>query len=490
MHSITTPMSSYPPSIAETDQPTRTKRYLRTLGIYGYDDVEPVILAALISGDPLLLVGRAGTGKTYLLNRLSEALGLEHRHYNASMIAFDDLVGFPMPDREGSAVRYLPTPSTIWAAQSVLVDEINRCRPEHQNRLFALVHERRVQGILLPELRYRWAAMNPAGLDGPEQYVGAEPLDPALADRFAFIVQVKDWPELEEEDRIAIADPGDLGRLPDDGGGLRARVEEGQRRFAELLREPPEALMRYFIQAATELGETGTRISPRRVRQWVRNGLALQAAGMEPGEDLYWTALRWGLPQRAGVEAPEEIVLRSVHRAAMAAGERDTPAHWRFTCARAEPARQARMLLNAPDPDTGTLAVNDVLRKLDEHGRMAFAFALYPALLAQERPAVGAEGLEDLGRLATPCMHVSGHYSAGISVGSGPKTPPPILDAAEALPGISPERRSRLIHLLKAMLLANKGCPDASSLPALERTLNGYWEGARSASDHQRIHLN
>ena len=114
--------------------------HLHSLGVYGYAAVEPVILAALVTGDPLLLIGRAGTGKTFLLNSLSEALGLEHRHYNASLIAFDDLVGFPYPEADGSGIRYLETPATVWQAQSVLVDEINRCKPEHQNRLFSLVH--------------------------------------------------------------------------------------------------------------------------------------------------------------------------------------------------------------------------------------------------------------------------------------------------------------------------------------------------------------
>ena len=49
--------------------------YLAHIGVQGYGEVEPIILAAIISGDPLLLVGRAGTGKTYLLNSLSEVLG-------------------------------------------------------------------------------------------------------------------------------------------------------------------------------------------------------------------------------------------------------------------------------------------------------------------------------------------------------------------------------------------------------------------------------
>ena len=81
-----------------SDTPVRSRGRLAALGAYGFEAQEPVILAALTSGDPMLLIGRSGTGKTFLLNSISEALGLEHRHYNASLISFDDLVGFPYPD--------------------------------------------------------------------------------------------------------------------------------------------------------------------------------------------------------------------------------------------------------------------------------------------------------------------------------------------------------------------------------------------------------
>lgn len=69
--------------------------FLRPLGIYGFNQLEPLLLAALVSEDPILLIGLSGTGKTYLLNRVSEALELNHKHYNASFIFFDDLIGFP-----------------------------------------------------------------------------------------------------------------------------------------------------------------------------------------------------------------------------------------------------------------------------------------------------------------------------------------------------------------------------------------------------------
>lgn len=135
--------------------------FLRTLGLAGWDGFDPVVLAAVAAEAPLLLVGPHGSAKTMVLNRLAEALGLEHRHYNASLLSFDDLVGFPVP--EGGRVVYLKTPATVWEAESVLVDEVSRCRPEVQNKPFPLVHERVLEGMPLPKLRHRWGAEGARG---------------------------------------------------------------------------------------------------------------------------------------------------------------------------------------------------------------------------------------------------------------------------------------------------------------------------------------
>ncbi len=163
------------------------------LGLEGWAHLEPVVLAALASGDPLLLIGRHGTAKSFLLERLAESLALEFRFYNASLVNYDDLVGIPVPDETQTSLRYISTPSAIWDAEVVFIDEISRARPELQNKLFPIIHERRIQGIRLEKLRYRWAAMNPPpdeDTDDEPAYHGAEPLDPALADRFAFIIEV------------------------------------------------------------------------------------------------------------------------------------------------------------------------------------------------------------------------------------------------------------------------------------------------------------
>ncbi len=272
--------------------------HLAALGVFGFDEVEPVVLAALITEDPLLLVGNSGTGKTFLLNSLSEALGLEHRHYNASLIAFDDLVGFPYPDAKRGGVKFLETPATVWGAQSVLIDEISRCKPEHQNRLFSLVHERRIQGIALPKLRFRWAAMNPcsADQDGAEDYAGSEALDPALADRFALFVRAADWGELTPEERTKIAAPAGEGRIADDGGRLRAQIDAWRARFVAEVETCPEQILLYVTTAVTALNGAGIRISPRRSRLMARSLLAASIAAGKPADRLFRRVLDASLP--------------------------------------------------------------------------------------------------------------------------------------------------------------------------------------------------
>jgi hypothetical protein len=145
------------------------------LGLYGFERLAAVLVAALATEEPLLLIGPHGTAKSLLLTRVASALGLAYRHYNASLLNFDDLIGFPLPDREGK-LSYLQTPATIWGAGAVIFDEISRFRPDIQNKLFPIIHERRAQGLALEGLRYRWAAMNPPSADGDDTpYLGSEP---------------------------------------------------------------------------------------------------------------------------------------------------------------------------------------------------------------------------------------------------------------------------------------------------------------------------
>ncbi len=73
----------------------------KRLGAQGLEGIAPILLAALATEEPLLLIGPYGTAKSLLLTRVASALGLEFLHHIASLINFDDLDRFPLPGKVG-----------------------------------------------------------------------------------------------------------------------------------------------------------------------------------------------------------------------------------------------------------------------------------------------------------------------------------------------------------------------------------------------------
>jgi len=425
----------------KASQPSRLAR----LGVYGFDAVEPVVLAALVTEDPLLLIGPSGTGKTYLLNSLSEALGLAHRHYNASLISFDDLVGFPYPEPDGDGVRFLETPATVWGAESVLIDEISRCKPEHQNRLFSLVHERRVQGIPLPKLRWRWAAMNPCSADqsGTQDYIGSEPLDPALADRFALFVTAPDWDELTEDERRSVVDPAGEGMVADDGGALRREIDAWRAAFEAKLASCPEPVWRYAMAATSALNAGKVRISPRRARLLARSLLAATIVAGRTKERLFRRVLEASLPHPCWGEHPAKEAIAAAHRAAWdsAAGSSDAWVHAFITEGRLD--RKLKLLLDyAATPDAGSQAIAQCLAAETKERAAAFAFAIYPAAALGKLP-IGAEGINDLAKVASPILSVDGEVSWQERLGAAGTPHPDFARIAKALVKLEGGRRER-----------------------------------------------
>jgi MoxR-like ATPase len=327
------------------------RRLLRSLHLVGLDFLDPVVLAALADERPLLLIGPHGTAKSELLNRLAACLGLAHRHYNASLISFDDLLGYPVPEPAADAVRYLRTPGDLWDAESVFLDEISRCRPETQNKLFSVVHEKRVQGMALPRLRYRWAAMNPPltpDSDPDEAYEGSLPLDPALADRFAYVVELPTLLDLAPKDRLALIRDG--GAPPAEPPALPALVAQVRERLAAMAAADHDWAARYVSELVGPLAEARLPISGRRAVLLAGMVVAVQAAARTLGRaeglaDCGLIALRSGLPQRAQGRVIEAAKVAAIHRHAVQLAGEPEDGPWRRVNALADPvARVAEAL--------------------------------------------------------------------------------------------------------------------------------------------------
>ena len=355
----TEPLSSNPVATATPDplEPTRPpqRHLLRNLNLFGLDHLDAVILAALADERPLLLIGAHGTAKSELLNRLAVALGLEHRHFNASLISFDDLLGYPVPNAERDGLTWLRTPGDLWSAESVFLDEISRCRPETQNKLFSVIHERRVQGLPLEHLRYRWSAMNPpppddgSPADPGEAYAGASPLDPALADRFPWVVPVPRFSDLSAADRAEVIACG--AQAPAGDGGVPALVALAQRRLRAITPRQRAWAVAWAGALLEPLGAMHLAPSGRRAVALAQSVLAIHAAHLALGQSVplersAWRALGVGLPQRALGQAIDDTVLRAAHRQAAHEADGGDPAR-RALRGETDPVRRVAAALAA-----------------------------------------------------------------------------------------------------------------------------------------------
>lgn len=436
----------------------RSPGVLAALGLFGWEEVEPAILAALVTEEPLLLIGPHGTGKSMLLERLAEAMGLCFRHYNASLICFDDLIGFPVPDKRSATLKYLQTPATIWDAEAVFFDEVSRCRPDVQNKLLSIIHERKVQGLRLERLRFRWSAMNPpASASGADNYSGSYALDSALADRYAFVVQVPDWNALGSEAQtriLAAAGQREEGARE----RLAALLEEARGKFNEARRQLEPLLAGYVRQVAAMLQEGGVRLSPRRLVMLMRNipavhaVMTVSAGGLAEAKESFRLALFCSIPSPAEGAPVPKGKLAAVHVEAWRNAARGTSVDLARILNETDPAVRAALAARSESLDLQqrSIIIGDCMQGLPDGARHALAAWLVENDLAGRLVASVAETVAaDYAMIAVPAQgafSTYGHFEHAV----GRK----IAQKIAALENNGPGSQA-LAHLLASMFANN-----------------------------------
>src|SRR5690349_23155581 len=176
--------------------------------IIGQLDVVDNLVAAILAGGHVLLVGVPGVAKTLLIQTLSQALDLS---FNRVQFTPDlmpaDITGTELLEEDHATGRrvfkYVKGPVV---ANIVLADEINRAPPTTQAALLQAMQEHTVtaagQTHALPEPFFVLATQNPI------EQEATYPLPEAQLDRFMFELRVG-YPTREEEERIVTSTTGD-----------------------------------------------------------------------------------------------------------------------------------------------------------------------------------------------------------------------------------------------------------------------------------------
>ena len=88
---------------------------LSKLGIFGWKEAdENLVLASLLTGDPLLLIGNHGCVKTHVANKVLQALGRRFLVYDASKAMLEDVLGYPNVEKlKHGVIEYVPSPESV-----------------------------------------------------------------------------------------------------------------------------------------------------------------------------------------------------------------------------------------------------------------------------------------------------------------------------------------------------------------------------------------
>lgn len=171
-------------------------------GIYGWNTIEPHIFTCLFTADNLILIGDRGANKTTAITKIFHLWNKDNsltRTYSVPNLNFEDLLGMinPASLMDGECT-FIKGKHTIWEAQQALFGELNRSNPETQGKVLQILQEKTCMGIVT-DLVHAWADMNPLS------YLGTQPLDPAVSDRFCMALQTPAFHELSIIDKNKIS---------------------------------------------------------------------------------------------------------------------------------------------------------------------------------------------------------------------------------------------------------------------------------------------
>ena len=168
--------------------------------IVGQVDIVENLVAAILAGGHVLLIGVPGLAKTLMIQTLSQALDLTYSRvpFTPDLMP-SDITGTELLDDDGTGKKSFRFTKGPVFANIILADEINRAPPKTQAALLEAMQEHKVttggKTYQLPEPFFVLATQNPI------EHEGTYHLPEAQLDRFMFELTVG-YPSKEEEEQI------------------------------------------------------------------------------------------------------------------------------------------------------------------------------------------------------------------------------------------------------------------------------------------------
>ncbi len=221
------------------------------------------------------------------------------------------------------------------------------------------------------------------------------------------------------------------------------------------------------------------RISPRRARLLARSLVAATIVAGRATSATFKSVLECSLPHSTWGQSVDPAVVAAAHRAGWDASREEEGA-WihAFLAEQSLPRKLSLLIDNCGDPDQGSQAIAQLIANESPDRAAAFAFATYPAALKGRLP-IGAEGVNDLAKLAVPLLDAEGELSWQERLSEKGTSHPVIASIGQVLAPLRDTRLARARQFLTACVVRGIALPSPA---ALEPQLNECVKLLRKAS--------
>ena len=252
--------------------------FLKNIGVLGFDPLEKVILAALVTEEPILIIGRPGTDKANLLVYISQALGLSFKKVNAAMTSKLEITGMPVVKDNDDKITFISAPYSVWKKQALVFDLLNEAKPICMSVISSILFEKQINGYPMETLQYRWATMENTDLFNSDMTAFKRRniyLEEELVENFAFIIEAPTWDNFSVEEKLEGFISGFTHPVKELNNELIAFISKLKPLYEEQLLFPKPKLAAYACLVTSLLNEGGVYVSVQRSLQLLRNLVAL-----------------------------------------------------------------------------------------------------------------------------------------------------------------------------------------------------------------------